>query len=325
MARIPTTDLYFLNSCGHKIARWLRPGPVRRLGENSFDVGDGTRLLIRRDTDKIMSDLLTAPGRLIYLVDDDIEGAATSPALPEDYRLRLMEFHRRYHRALTRRADILVVTSPALLDQFAWHADVRLLHPVWHLPMADNRHFEAIEEGGPIRAGHLGSGSHSDGVAFLRPVLAELMERHQRLHFTYINARPVLGSLDGHPRVRRMKPQSWPAHKRWLARQRFHLGLYPMPSTPFHRARSRNKILEYGVVGAVGVYPAYWQPAQTVQDHAVLCGPEQHDWTDALSAVLREPRQISALSAGAGAVLDRLNDPANQSAFWSDVLKVDLA
>jgi len=323
MGRIPTTDLYFVNSCGHKVARWLKPGPVKPIGANSFAIGD-TYLLIRRDTDRIMRDLLESPRRLVYLVDDDIEGAATSPSLPEGYRKRLMEFHSRYHGALTRRADILVATSPVLLDRFAWHTDVRLLHPVWHLPMAGNRHFDGIEEAKPIRAVHLGSGSHSDGIAFLRPVLTQLIDRYEQLHFTYIGASPALGSLDDHARVQRMKPQSWRVHKRWLARQRFHLGLYPLPNTPFHRARSRNKILEYGIVGAVGVYPADWQPAQTMKNHALLCSPEQRHWTDTLSTVLSECRRIRALSECSGAVLDRLNDPANQRAFWSDVLKVDL-
>jgi len=322
MNRIPTTDLYFLNSCGHRISSWLKPGPVRKLGHNSFVIRD-TRLLIRRDTDAIMADLLNGKGKLIYLIDDDIEGATLSPSLPEDYRKRLMDFHARFHGQLTRRAETLVVTSPALLERFSWHADVRLLHPIWHLPMADNSHFTSIEQGGAIKAVHLGSASHGDGLVFLRPVLAELLEQHEQLHFTYISPQPLLERLDNHPRVKRSRPRRWSGYRKWIAGQRFHIGLYPLPDTPFHNARSRNKILEYGVVGALGVYPGHWKAAQDIREHAVLCRSAQRDWTRALSDILSHPHKMGAMRKEACTVLDQLNDPTAQRLLWAELLKVN--
>ena len=322
MSRIPTTDLYFLNSCGHKVGGWFRRRPIRWLGRNSFVTGN-TRLLIRRDTDTIMNAMVKQEGRLVYLVDDDIEGAAASGSLPPDYRRRLLDFHERHHRALTRRADTLVVTSAVLRDLFAWHRDVRLVHPVWHLPMADASHFNDIEHGASIHAVHLGSGSHSDGITFLRPVLQELLERQKRLHFTYVSAADLLGALDRHPRVKRMAPRSWKSYSRWIKTQRFHIGLYPLPNTPFHRARSHNKLLEYGAVGAVGAYSSHWQPAHALRGGAILCGPEQRLWTDTLSDVLACPTDLAEMVTIARKALDQLNDPADQRRFWSSVLEVD--
>lgn len=319
MKRLPTTDLYFLNACADQVAGLLKSGPVRRLGANIFATADAT-LLIRRDEDALMDDLLRRPGRLVYLVDDDLEAARDNPDLPPDYRARLLQFHDRHGSALTQRADCLVVTSPALQRRFAWHADVRLLHPVWHLPIADDRHFNKVERGGPVRAVHLGSGSHAGGLAFLQPVLAELLDRHERLHFTYFGKVPALGPLDSHPRVRRLRPLGWRRYRRWVGRQRFHLGLYPLSGTDFDQARSRNKLLEHGVVGAVGMYHDGWEPAATLAEGTIAAGPTRDDWRDTLSAVLAAPESLRARSAAARPTLDTLNDPAPQRRFWIDLL-----
>lgn len=319
MKRLPTTDLYFLNACADQVAGLLRKGPVRRLGANVFATADAT-LLIRRDEEELMQDLLRRPGRLVYLIDDDLEAARDNPDLPPGYRARLLQFHDRHGAALAQRADCLVVTSPALQRRFAWHPDVRLLHPVWHLPMTDDRHFEDVERGGPVRAVHLGSGSHAGGLAFLQPILAELLDRHERLHFTYFGKAPALGALDRHPHVCRLRPLGWRHYRRWVGRQRFHLGLYPLSGTAFDQARSRNKLLEHGLVGAVGMYPKDWEPASIVGEGMIAAGSIPAEWRDSLSAVLTAPESLRARAAAARPTLETLNDPAPQRRFWSELL-----
>lgn len=321
MRRLPSTDLYFMNACGHRVAKWFRRGPIRALGQNCFAAGD-TILLIRRDQDQWMRDLRSHSGRLIYLIDDDIEGAKDSPSLPADYRERLIRFHEEYHQALTERADTLVVTSPALQERFAAHRDVRLLHPAWHLPMADDGHYDEIAQGGLIRSAHLGSGSHAESLEFLRPVIASLLERHEHFHFTYMGHMPALGTLDQHPRVRRQRPLSWPRYRRWIRKQRFHLGIYPLGKTPFDKARSQNKLLEHGVVGAVGVYSDNWFPASELKQQAIVTGENVQDWVDTISATLAAPEILRKLAQQARPTLDRLNDPTTQQRFWGELLDV---
>lgn len=318
MSRLPTTDLYFLNACGHAVSHWWRRGPIERLGSNCFAAG-GTVVLIRRDGDALMRRVREQSGRLIYLIDDDIEGAVESLDLPSHYRERLIRFHEDHHRALTERADTLIVTSQVLKERFAWHRDVKLLHPVWHLPMAGESHFKEIERDGPIRAVHLGSGSHAAGLAFLEPIVGELLQRHPRLHFTYVGHGPSFGTLDRHPRVSRIRPRSWRRYRMWIGRQRYHLGLYPVPDTPFDRARSHNKLLEYGVVGAVGAYSKNWPPARQVDGGAIIADG-QHEWIEALFSALAAPDKLLSLAASARPTLDRLNNAATQRRFWSELL-----
>ena len=321
MSRLPTTDLYFLNACRHSLAGWLRGGPVRQLGPNCFSAANRV-LLIRRDSEQLMRHVRQKARNFIYLVDDDIESASQSHELPQDYRGRLIRFHEEYHRALTENADTLVVTSSALLDRFSWHKDVRLLHPVWHLPMAGDAHFSELAKGGPINAVHLGSGSHAPALHFLRPVVETLLEQHRRLHFTYFGHVPAMGALDKHPRVQRLRPRPWWRYRRWIGRQRFHLGLYPLPDTAFNKARSRNKLLEHGVVGAVGIYSEEWQAVSSMTGRAIVAESDPEAWIETLSRTLAKPHCLRALFNDSRSTLDDMNDATIQRRFWSELLGV---
>lgn len=325
MRHLPTTDLFFLNACGQFVNRPLRRGPVKQLGASTFAVGDDTVLLIRRDRPDLMHHLRTAwRGRLIYLIDDDIEAALIDDSLPPGYRQRLTDFFHNDHQRLIERANTLVVSSDALATKFRWHKDIHVLHPVWHLPPADDRHFADALGGGPIRAAHLGSGSHVEGVAFLRPVIAALIAKHDRFEFSYVGQEPVLGELDRHPRVHRIRPRKWSNYRRWIARQRFHLGLYPLPATPFHEARSSNKLLEYGAVGAVGIHSDRWSATKLLGEAAIIAGDDPAMWISTLSALIDQPARIRDLMLAARPILSALNDPCRQRSFWAEILRVSL-
>jgi hypothetical protein len=294
------------------------------LGDNCFAVGE-TTLLIRQDRAELMDQLRAAPSRrLVYLVDDDIEAAREDASLPENYRSRLMRFHAEYHVNLVARADTLVVTSDALLQKFSAHRDVRIVHPVWHLEPADDRHFDALAGGAAVHAMHLGTASHRAGLDFLTPVVEVLLERFERFHFTYFGRDSRLGSLDVHPRVHRERPQSWRRYRRTLGRRRVHLGLYPMPDTPFNRARSRNKLQEHAIVGAVGVYSRSWPTASQVQECAILAGDSAADWIAALSPYLEQPQGLRTLAQAARQKFAALNDSSAQRQFWAGVLGLEL-
>ena len=167
---------------------------------------------------------------------------------------------------------------------------------------------------------HLGTASHQAGLDFLKPVVEVLLERFDRFHFTYVGREPRLGALDAHPRVHRERPQSWRRYRRFLGRRRIHLGLYPLPDTPFNRARSRNKLLEHAIVGAVGVYSRSWPTANELQECAILAGEDAADWIAALSPYLEEPQRLRPLAQAARQVVGPLNDPTTQRRFWADVL-----
>jgi hypothetical protein len=84
----------------------VRSGPIVQRGQNSYVCGN-TLLMLRQDDERLMQDALKWPGKFAYLIDDDIAGAASSPALPDHYRRRLALFDETLHQPLLRRASRL--------------------------------------------------------------------------------------------------------------------------------------------------------------------------------------------------------------------------
>ena len=320
--RLPTTDLYFLNACGHRVRSWARPAaPVRALGPNSFSIGD-TRLVLRRDRVGVMRQALSAPGRLIYVIDDDIAGAAFSPELSEDYRRRLADLDRQFHAAAVARADTLVVSSDRLAEVLGAHPDVRRLDPYWGIRFSDRDHLADLERGSSLRLVHLGSGSHRS-IAPLAATIAALLDRFPHVSFTHFGAQPLSAELDRHPRITRLQPMNWPRYRRWLHRQRFHIALYPLSDSPFDRARSINKLIEHAIVGAVGVYPVDWHPAATLGEGAAFAARDPASWYEAVGGLLQNPAGLAPRAAQTALNLRHLDDSSIQRAFWRKLLGIE--
>lgn len=327
-SRLPTTDLYFAHACHDWIGKWWTRGPVRAVGKNCFVAGD-TLLLIRRDEDALMQRALDWPGRLVYLIDDDIAGAAQSLALPADYRRRLAQFDRDFHRALLERADILLVSCEPLATLFTQDprikAEVRQIFPYWPLDFADDRHFAELENGAPLRIVHLGSGSHAGALAALAPTLAELLDGSVEVRLTCFGRELPPSLPTSHPKIERLKPMRWPAYRRWLARQRYHLALYPLEPTPFDAARSANKIVEHAIVGAVGLYPEDWPLVHLAGGGCLTAPANPADWGQALKHAVRGRTELAELSRQAARSVALHNDRVVQRALWSDVLDLPFA
>lgn len=327
-SRLPTTDIYFAHACRDWIGRWWKPGPIRALGRNCFVAGN-TMVLIRRDEDALMRRAIDWPGRLVYLIDDDIAGAAQSLDLPADYRRRLGLFDREFHQALLEQADILLVSSQPLVSLFAANpritAQIEQVFPYWPLNFSDVRHFECLEHGEALRIVHLGSGSHAGAFNALVPAIGEVLAAHPNVHFTYVSREAHSGLPDRRMQIRRIAPMRWPAYRRWLGRQRFHLALYPLDATRFDVARSPNKIVEHAIVGAVGLYPENWPLAGLTKGGSLAAPTDPADWAQALSDAVERRGDLARQAQQAARALTAYHDPAAQRALWKEVLDLGAA
>jgi hypothetical protein len=322
-SRLPTTDIYFLHACQNWISRWWSRGPVKALGKNCFVVGE-TMILIRRDDEVLMRRALNWPGRLIYLIDDDIAGAAESPDLPQDYRSRLQQFDRDFHRKLLERADELLVSSPLLEALFGEDsritAQIRRVMPYWPIPFADTDHFEDLRHGGLLKIVHLGSGSHAGAFTALAPAVIDVIARHKNVHFTFFGREAPPAFPASHPRITRIAPMRWPAYRRWLASQRFHLALYPLDQSRFDSARSPNKIIEHAVVGAVGLYPENWITARLTGGGCLAAPVNPADWAGTVRSAVELGARLANLARQARRSLEPAHDPTLQRALWAELL-----
>ena len=326
MPPLPSTDLYFTGALGDQITRRWQPWrrrPIRRIGANSFTCGDWM-VLIRQDRPRLMREALAWPGRLAYLIDDDVAGAATCDYLPEAYRAKLAAFDHDFHRPLCERADALLVPADALAELHgAAHqirADIHRIEPVWRLPLADQAHFAPLAQGGTLQIVHLGSGSHAAALSEIAPAIARLLTDDPSTHFTYFAGSAVHAALEHHPRARRLEPKPWGEYQHWLARQRFHLALYPLLATRFDRARSASKLTEHAIIGAVGVYPEDWAPAAALGGGAILAPASPAEWGETLAKIDRST--LRATAACAAETLRQTNALPRQRALWQQLLGI---
>lgn len=320
---LPTTDLYFLNSCHSQVRRLWRNGPVERLGANTFRSADRL-LLVRRDRSDLMDRALEWPSTLVYLIDDDIDGAAQSSAIPAAYKARLANFAG-HHDRLLRRADILVASSDVLATRLRAdprvRADIVRLDPFWALPFADQNHFSAPAND-TLELVHLGTASHAGGLASITPAVIATLDRFPDTRFTYVGRPGSHPRLEAHPRVRRLEVMTWRQYRRWLPRQRFHLALYPLERTPFDASRSSNKLFEHAITGAVGLYSSGWPPMRMAGDGAIAAPPDSAQWTETLVRAVENRTNLAGLAKKAAIALVEHHDGTAQRNRWASILNL---
>lgn len=321
----PTADLYFMNACGD----FLRNG-LRRLGPTVF-ASDRACLVMRHDL------RAGAPGRagpagpgqarrLIYFIDDAVGDGACDGSLPLLYRQKLRLVEVAAERRVAARAASVVVSSAALVDRYAGRAETHLIHPYWSEPMVGTAHFDALVRGqGWIEMAYLGSAVHRADLAFLWPVIAETLTAHPRVRFHLSERHSIPAALAGHPRILPIPGRDWPDYRAALTRRRFHIALYPLMETPFNQARSINKLIEHGLVGAAPLYSRAWREAWRVGSSGggLVLKNARDAWRAAIEDLIARPGRMRELAARAGALAESLNRPDAQRRLWTRLMEVD--
>ena len=249
----PTADLYFMNACSD----FLDAG-VTRLAPTVFTT-DSACLVMRHD---LRVERLPAGRRLIYFVDDAVDQGVDDDSLPFLYRQKLRLVERAAGRRIGQRAAVAVVGSADLAQHYMKRVETRLIHPYWSEPIVGQEHFGPIINGcGWVDIVYLGSAVHKADLAFLLPVIGAVLAAHPRVRFYLAERHRLPMAFARHPRVLRIPGLGWANYRAGLVGRRFHLALYPLMDTKFNRARSLNKLIEHGVVGAAPLYSQSWREA----------------------------------------------------------------
>jgi O-antigen biosynthesis protein len=150
-----------------------------------------------------------------------------------------------------------------------------------------------------VRMLYMGTGTHGPDFAAMRPALDRLWQAGEgRFDVTLIGIAP---DVEPAPWLHRLPPPAdaiaYPRFVRWLREQGpFDVGLAPLVDTPFNRAKSDIKLLDYLALGLLPVVqdcPAYRldSDAEAVALHAC-------DWFETLRDVIDTPDRFRERAAG---------------------------
>ena len=154
--------------------------------------------------------------------------------------------------------------------------------------------------GGVTHMLYMGTHTHGADFALIRPALERLAAaRPGAFDVTVIGIAP---DIDHAPWLRRLSPPAgaiaYPRFVRWLRDQGpFDIGLAPLADTPFNRAKSDIKLLDYAALGLLPVVAE--GPAYRADPAAGEIAIHAYDWFAALSAVLDDPAAARARALAA--------------------------
>lgn len=283
----PTCDFYVR----HRLANCKLPVTYWILGEKCPVPLGGAFLIVVRYLDRISVEIIERSRKEIsgvaYLLDDDLVAAVGDRSLPLHYRLYMAQFWIRYARRLGRFASEVWAASDVLAERLEQSGAVHRIDPdpaPFALPC------EREPSGGrAVEIFYHGQKTHGAERGWLKDVVAVVHEACPNTRFEITGGRRTAALYREFQRVRVCPPLSWPDYLRRSADARFDIGLAPLVSTPFNRARSWVKYLDISRFGAVGIYASGLPYGCVVEDgrNGLLRPPDAVDaWIEALISLV---------------------------------------
>ncbi len=314
-----TADFYFLGA----LADLVDPGegasgrPIRRLGPHTYACGQ--HLVIIRYITPAERDRISERRwrRVFYLVDDLLPFAAASLDLPPDYRKRLAHFCETALPHILALEPVVLAPSQAILDAFRPLRGERVSPCALALATCFDEDFWRRS---PLKLAFFGTRSHAASLDFLRAVAEGLLKAVPAARLTLFFGRHAPRALRSLPNVDNRAPLAWPAFRALLSRERFHLGLAPIPDTPFARARSFTKLLDHAACGATGLYsdaPPFAEVLSGREGGGVLLPWRAGAWVETIAALDADRGRALALAKAGVALAARVGDRARLREFWA--------
>lgn len=238
-------------------------------------------------------------------------------------------------RRLLAEADGFLVSTPMLAERLAWTGrplmvvpnalDERLLDPALVDPGLPRPVAAAGER--PLTIGYMGTFTHDGDLALVLPALRAVCARHPgRLLLQLVgvaNRQDTLDSLNDLPLELLLltPPQmAYPVFLPWFT-QALHwdIGIAPLADSPFNRAKSDLKHLDYAAQGAAGIFSRVTSYRHTVRDGetGLLVPNSVAAWEEGLERLIGDPALRARLATGAADYLRRERTLAVLAPRWT--------
>jgi len=257
--------------------------------------------------------------RLVYDLDDDLLD------VPEDHpEASLLRPRAKAIAAMLRAADEVWVSTGTLAAKVgATRRPPRVIpngldERIWWPAPAN------LPPRQPIRLLLMGTATHGPDFAMVAPAL----ERLAAMFGPRISIEMIGMTMGAVPScVGRVHPPasaaSYPAFVNWLSQEnRWHIGLAPLADTPFNRAKSAIKAMDYAALGiptvasAIGVYDGAVRDGES----GLLVANTEAAWVTAVAGLIRDPARREHLAAGARQAFAERFSLASQAAARRKIL-----
>lgn len=311
-----TIDYYFRAALHDLITQHPYPErPIRRLGPYTFACN--RRLVIIRYLTQAERDVIKAQNwlHIYYVVDDILPAIAASTDLPADYRRRLDRFAATMMQDILAMGPVILAPSKPILDLFPKHG--RELIAPCALALCGSFPPSFWLEA-PLRLAFFGTRSHNTSLGLIEEIAERLRERLPGARLTLFFGRHLPASLARLPNIDNRKALPWGEFRQLLSREPFHIGLAPLPDTPFARARSITKLLDHAAAGVAGLYsdaPPF-AGAITHGRDGLLLPWDARVWVREIERLEGEREQLVGMARQGVGLARILGSPAQLRAFW---------
>ena len=292
---IISADGYFVVRCNHKDL----PDPAA--------LNDAVVIFVRyvpADWARLIASVRNTLRRLIFFMDDDVLDFAASTGMPFSYRYKLTTLALRQRQWLHRQRARLWVSTPYLMEKYVgWRPQLILPSPI-PFPESARRIFY-----------HGSIATHKAEIAWLRPVMEEVLAKDPQAVFEIIGKKAVFDLYRDLPRVTVVHTLKWPAYQAFLATPGRHIGLNPLLDIPFNFARSYTKFFDITRCGAVGVYTPGCACASVVSHRrqGLVVDPDPSAWVAAILSLSQNEPYRQRLLHNAQLKMQALTVQAQQS------------
>ena len=294
----PTCDFYLrarLNRAALPVHYW-------KLGEEPPVSLEGAYVIVVRYVDGNSSSVIGKArphlAGVAYLLDDDLVAAISDRTLPPHYSLFMLQFWMRYGAWLRRTVSELWVASAVLEQRYSEAGAVFRIGPApTPFPLPHERPPVATDE---VRIFYHGQKTHLPERRWLKDIITAVHETAHHCTFEIIGGTETQRWYRDLERVRVCPLELWPEYQRRSARERFHIGLAPLVSTPFNTARSWVKYLDIARFGAVGIFADCAPYSEIIRsgENGILCPRDDKDaWIEALTLLAGDAPLRNRLAA----------------------------
>lgn len=232
---------------------------------------------------------------LAWFLDDDLADAAALAELPSAYATKVRSLAQRLVPWFVQMQAQWWVATEALALKYAAHRpQVLALAPPPGL---------VTRAAAPVRLAYHGSASHQRELAWLHPVLAEVLAARPQCHLEVIGDLSINRHYRDLPRTAVLHPMRWPSYLAYTQQARADLGLAPLLPGVFNAGRGAVKFFDYLRMGAVGVYAAAPPYQGFIRDgvDGVLLPMMPAVWVETLLALVDDAPRRTALAQAAQA------------------------